>query len=78
MADQEPIVFEILCSYSSEIVGEVIPVRAIAPSQSPSAFVSENAEGSLRQVSSREEISNIAMNSALNLLKISNGQQTTI
>jgi len=77
MEHSEPIVFEVLSSYSSDIVGESQPVKAVAPSQS-SAFVSENARGSLRQVQSRDEISIIAQTSALALLKISNEQPATV
>ena len=77
MAQLEPIVFEVLSSYSSEVVGERVPVRAIVPNQSNS-FISENARGSLRQISLRKEISLIAKESALNLLKISHEQSTAV
>lgn len=73
MSHDEPIVFEVLRSYSSEIIGERVPVRATVPNNSDS-FVAENAKGNLRQIDSREEILDIASASANNLLEIMNGQ----
>ena len=66
MSQNEPIVFNSLIMYSSELVGERKPVRA----NTSSSFLSKNASGNLKNIEKLEDVRLLGKNTSLKLKEV--------